>query len=86
MKNSRLAIALQYDGIGAPRVTAKGNDEIAQRIIETAKEHNIPLEEDPALAGLLYNVELGEQIPETLYLAVAELLAFVYQMRNQTNQ
>lgn len=86
MKNSRLAIALQYDGIGAPRVTAKGNDEIAQRIIETAREHNIPLEEDPALAGLLYNVELGEQIPETLYLAVAELLAFVYQMRNQTNQ
>ena len=82
-KESKLAVALHYDGLDAPRVTAKGGGEIARRIIETAREHDIPLEEDPALAGLLYNVDLGDQIPETLYRAVAELLAFVYQMRNQ---
>lgn len=83
MKKPKLAVALHYDGNDAPRVTAKGGGEIAQRIIEAAQEHGIPLEEDPALVGLLYNVELGDQIPETLYLVVAELLAFIYQMRDQ---
>lgn len=83
MTSSRLAVALQYDGYDTPKVTAKGSGEIAERIIEAAREHNVPLEDDPALAGLLYQVELGDVIPESLYLAVAELLAFLYLMRNK---
>lgn len=78
MTEQKLAVALQYDGYDAPKVTAKGQGELAERIIAAAREHNIPLEEDPVLAGLLATVELGEEIPETLYLAVAELLAFIY--------
>ena len=84
MTKPTLAVALQYDGYDAPRVTAKGNGEIAERIIATAEAHNIPLEEDPALAGLLATVELGDTIPETLYQAVAELLAFIYMVRDET--
>lgn len=83
MSDKRKAIALQYDGYAVPVVTAKGDGELAERIIATAKEHGIPLEEDPVLIGLLANVGLGDAIPETLYRAVAELLAFVYQMNNR---
>lgn len=84
MTKPKLAVALQYDGYDAPRVTAKGNGEIAERIIATAKAHDVPLEEDPTLAGLLASVELGDCIPETLYHAVAELLAFIYLVQGET--
>ena len=82
MTEPKLAVALQYDGYDAPKVTAKGQGELAERIIATALEHDIPLEEDPVLAGLLATVELGDEIPETLYLAVAELLAFIYLVKD----
>lgn len=85
MTKQKLAVALQYDGYDAPRVTAKGNAEIAERIIATAKAHNVPLEEDPVLAGLLASVELGDCIPEMLYQAVAELLAFIYLVQEETH-
>lgn len=74
----RTAVALEYDGTGAPRVTAKGRDEVADRIIEIAARHGIPYREDPALATLLARLDLGTEIPEALYLAVAEVLAFAY--------
>jgi len=83
MTKAKLAVALQYDGYDTPKVTAKGTGEIAERIIQAAHEHNIPLEDDPALAGLLYQVELGDVIPESLYQAVAELLAFIYLVRDE---
>jgi flagellar biosynthesis protein len=75
--SSRLAVALHYDKSGAPRVTAKGKGSIGARIIEVARENNIPIEENEVLAGALANVEIGDEIPTELYKAVAEVLAFV---------
>jgi flagellar biosynthesis protein len=72
------AVALHYDGKNAPRVTAKGTGELAEKIIALAKEHDIPLQENAALAALLAKLELGDEIPEALYLAVAEVIAFAY--------
>ena len=76
----RTAIALHYSGRGAPRVTAKGKGVVAEEILALAREHNIPLREDPALTGLLARIELGDEIPEKLYLAVAEVIAFAYRL------
>lgn len=73
-----MAIALRYEGRGAPRVTAKGKGCTADKILELAREHDIPLREDAALAELLAKVELGDEIPPNLYRAVAEVLAFAY--------
>jgi flagellar biosynthesis protein len=72
------AVALRYDGKGVPKVTAKGEGTIGAKIIELAYQHGIPLHEDPALASLLSAIPLGEEIPENLYVAIAEVLAFVY--------
>jgi len=73
----QLAVALHYDKTGAPRVIAKGRGSIGEKIIEVAKAHNIPVEENEVLAGALSNVELGDEIPVELYKAVAEVLIFV---------
>jgi flagellar biosynthesis protein len=73
-----VAIALNYDGEKAPRLTAKGQDELARRIVELAREHQVPLHQDPQLAALLAQIPLGEEIPEALYRAVAEVIAFAY--------
>jgi len=78
-----LAVALRYDGETTPKVTAKGSDDIAQQIIELAKKHNIPLSENKELVSLLATLELGEEIPETLYLAVAEIIAFAYMLKGK---
>ena len=74
---NKLAVALHYDKTGAPRVTAKGKGSIGARIIEVARENNIPIEENEVLAGALANVEIGDEIPTELYKAVAEVLGFV---------
>lgn len=74
---SQLAVALHYDKTGAPRVVAKGRGSIGEKIIEVAKAHDIPIEENDVLAGALSNVELGDEIPAELYTAVAEVLIFV---------
>ncbi len=82
------AVALQYDGLGAPRLTAKGCAETAERIMAIAEEHGIPVHEDPELAAALAHLDLGDEIPELLYLAIAEVLAFVYDLdtlRDKTN-
>lgn len=79
------AVALKYtDGqAGAPRVVAKGVDEVAARIRELARENKVALLEAPALARALYkHTEIDDEIPETLYSAVAEVLAYVFQVRN----
>jgi len=78
------AVALQYaDGeMRAPKVVAKGVNLVAARIREIAAEHNVALLEAPPLARALYhNVELNREIPGALYSAVAEVLAWVYQLR-----
>jgi flagellar biosynthesis protein len=79
MRN-QLAVALHYDKTGAPRVVAKGRGSIGDKIIEIAKAHDIPIEENEVLAGALSNVELGDEIPTELYKAVAEVLVFVLRL------
>ncbi|MGD8498100.1 MAG: EscU/YscU/HrcU family type III secretion system export apparatus switch protein [Chromatiales bacterium] len=74
----KLAVALDYDGTGAPRVSAKGSGATAQEILEIAHRHDVPLRYDEDLVELLATVPLGEEIPEPLYVAVAEVLAFAY--------
>jgi flagellar biosynthesis protein len=77
---SQLAVALHYDKSGAPRVVAKGRGSMGEKIIEIAKAHDIPIEENEVLAGALSNVELGDEIPAELYKAVAEVLIFVLRL------
>ncbi len=77
---NQLAVALQYDRSGAPRVVAKGRGSIGAKIIEVATAHGIPIEENEVLAGALSNVELGDEIPAELYKAVAEVLIFVLRL------
>ena len=78
--SSQLAIALHYDKVGAPRVVAKGRGSIGERILEIARAHDIPIEQNEVLAGALSHVELGDEIPAELYKAVAEVLIFVLQL------
>jgi flagellar biosynthesis protein len=77
---NQLAVALHYDKAGAPRVVAKGRGSIGEKIIELAKAHDIPIEENEVLAGALSNVELDDEIPVELYKAVAEVLVFVLRL------
>ena len=77
------AIAIKYDTatMSAPRVVAKGVDEVAKRIREIAGEHDIPILERPSLARTLYkSVEVGHDIPPDLYRALAEIVAYLYRL------
>lgn len=76
--NSELAVALKYDGKNAPKVTAKGEGFTAQQILAIAEKHNVPLQNEPELARILAQVPLGDEIPQQLYIAVAEVIAFAY--------
>ena len=80
-KSRRLqAAALRYDQERheAPVVVAKGSRVVAEKIIEMAKEHNIPLQRDPELLQILMKLEINQEIPENVFHAVAEVLAMVY--------
>jgi flagellar biosynthesis protein len=77
------AIALAYDGgDGAPRVAAKGRGLVAEAIIARAREAGIYVHESPQLVALLMQVDLDAHIPQELYLAVAELLAWLYRLEH----
>src|SRR5579862_2700828 len=81
---THFAVALRYDEkrMRAPLVVAKGADEVAQRIREVAGEHRVPIFEAPPLARALFrSVQIGAEIPTTLYVAVAQVLTYVYQLR-----
>ena len=83
---THLAIALRFasDEMPAPRVVAKGAGTIAERIRETAREHNVPIVENKPLAQTLFKMtELGDYIPVELYRAVAEVLAYVYRLKGK---
>ncbi len=77
-----LVVALRYERaeMPAPRVTAKGAGELAERILALARAHDVPVRADPDLLELLAACELGEEIPGELYHVVAELLAFLYRL------
>lgn len=81
----RKAVALGYDqsADAAPRVTAKGSGLVAERILELARESGVPVHEDPDLMTLLAELDVGVEIPENLYRAVAEVLAFVYRLNQK---
>lgn len=77
----RTAVALAYNaGQSAPKVVAKGRGLLADAIIERAKEAGVYVHESPALVSLLMQVDLDQHIPPELYLAVAELLAWLYRL------
>lgn len=81
------AVAVRYnpdEGDRAPKVIAKGKNMMALRIREIAKEHSIHIHEDPLLARTLYNTaEIGDEIPESLYKAIAEIISFVYKLKGK---
>jgi flagellar biosynthesis protein len=80
----RTAVALAYsDATPAPKVVAKGRGLIAQAIIERAREAGVYVHESPELVALLMQVDLDEHIPHELYVAVAEILAWVYQLERR---
>lgn len=79
------AVALLYDrgGRGAPRVVAKGMDEVAARIRAAARDHRVPLVANPPLARALHRVEVDAEVPAEHFKAVAEIIAYVWRLRNQ---
>lgn len=77
------AAALHYDGENAPTVSATGTGETAEEIIALAQEHGIPLFENAELLSLLMEIGLGEEIPETLYLCIAQVIAFAYKIQGK---
>jgi flagellar biosynthesis protein len=78
-------VALRYarGGDAAPRVTAKGRGELAERMLALAREHGVPVREDPDLVALLAACELGDEIPADLYAAVAGLLTYLYRLNGE---
>jgi len=86
---TRISVAIQYDktSMDAPVVVAKGQELVAAKIREIARENNIPLVENPPVARLLHSrVEIGQAIPEELFKAVAEILAYVYSLNGKHNK
>ncbi|MDW7674620.1 MAG: flagellar biosynthesis protein FlhB [Bacillota bacterium] len=84
---THLAIALHYEeGMAAPKVLAKGQDRVAEKIKEIANQHQIPIMENKPLARALFLIEIGQQIPEELFQTVAEVLAFVYKLKNKQSK
>jgi len=79
---TKSAVSLQYkkEMNSAPKITAKGQGWVAEAIIKMARERNIPIREDKDLLNLLSEIDVGKEVPESLYKVVAELLAWVYQL------
>lgn len=77
------AIALKYDEISPPKLSAKGENSLAEQIMQVAREHNIPIYENSDLVGILSKLDLGEEIPETLYRVIAEMIAFAYYLQGK---
>jgi flagellar biosynthesis protein len=84
-KKKAKAVALKYETHkdAVPRVVAKGRDFIAEKIIETARAHNVPMYEDKNLVQVLEALDLDTEIPPELYRAVAEVLAFIYRLNQK---
>ncbi|MCP3674668.1 MAG: flagellar biosynthesis protein FlhB [Gammaproteobacteria bacterium] len=77
------AVALNYDGKNAPKVTATGINDVAEEIVKIAKENNVHLHDDPVLARMLSTLDLGTEIPRELYLLIAEVIAFAYYLEGK---
>ncbi len=83
--NRKRAVALHYEAgqDRAPRVTAKGAGQVAEKIIELARGEDIPISEDPDLVSALIQLDFYEEVPPELYRAVAEILAFAYRVNQK---
>jgi len=79
----RQVVALNYDGHQAPTLTAKGDDALAEAILAIAREYKVPIYENAELVKLLARMELGDSIPEALYLTIAEIIAFAWQLKGK---
>lgn len=79
----RQAVALFYDGENTPTITAKGEGHTAQEIIDIAQIHGVTLCENKPLLELLMTLELGDEIPENLYIAIAQIIAFAYRLQGK---
>ena len=84
-KNIKSAVALKYntETDTVPKVTARGEGLIAERIIDLARENQVPIKEDPDLVQILSQVDINKEIPPSVYKVVAELLAFVYKLNSK---
>ncbi|MCX8031730.1 MAG: FlhB-like flagellar biosynthesis protein [Thermodesulfovibrionales bacterium] len=85
IEEGKKAVALKYEPQKdkAPKVVAKGRGYIADKIIQMAKQHGVPLKEDETLVEILSKLDMYEEIPVELYKAVAEILVFVYKIKNK---
>jgi len=79
----RQAIALSYDGLNAPNLSAKGDAELAEAILAIAREYEVPIYENAELVRLLARLELGDAIPEALYRTIAEIIAFAWYLKGK---
>ncbi|WP_016954814.1 EscU/YscU/HrcU family type III secretion system export apparatus switch protein [Catenovulum agarivorans] len=79
--DEKKAIALTYDAPNTPKVTAKGFDELAQSIIEQAREAGVMVHEDIELANYLAKLDVGSEIPEEVYIIIAEIIAWSYVLK-----
>ena len=77
------AIALSYDGLNAPNLTAKGDDQLAEAILAIAREYEVPIYENAELVRLLARLELGDAIPAALYRTIAEIIAFAWYLKGK---
>ena len=84
----KAAVALRYDASRekSPRVTAKGWGLMAEKILELAKDNDVPIREDADLVEVLSQIDLDQEIPPSIYKVVAELLAFAYQINREYQQ
>ena len=84
-KKKKKAVALRYrpGEDKAPKVSVKGEGKIAEKIIDLAREHGVPVKDDPDLVEVLSKLEIEESIPPSVYIIVAELLAFIYSVNNE---
>ncbi len=81
--DQQMAVALKYDGERAPEVTASGQGVLAGEIIRLARDYGVPLYENPELVQILARLDLGEEIPDTLYRIIAEILAFAFHLQGR---
>jgi flagellar biosynthesis protein len=85
-KKSALAVRYDKDKDSAPKITAKGKGNVAEKILQLAKDNGIPVHEDPDLLEVLSKLDLGQEIPPELYKLIAEVLVFVYRSNNKASK
>ena len=82
----KAAAAIFYDKIHAPWVSASGRGDIAEEIVRIAQSFDVPIYENKELAALLSTLDIGDEIPEALYITIAEVIAFAYQLKADKTQ